>query len=67
MEKTNALGQYLTLFRIRFIAGLQYRAAALAGIMTQFAWGGMTVLLYRAFYQSDPAAFPQSRGVRLPA
>ncbi len=60
MGKTNALGQYLTLFRIRFIAGLQYRAAALAGIMTQFAWGGMTVLLYRAFYQGDPAAFPQS-------
>lgn len=60
MKRTSALGQYLTLFRIRFIAGLQYRAAALAGIMTQFAWGGMTVLLYRAFYLADPAVFPQS-------
>ena len=54
------LRQYITLFRIRFIAGLQYRVAAVAGIMTQFAWGGMTVLLYRAFYQADPSAFPQS-------
>lgn len=52
--------QYLTLFRIRFIGGLQYRAAALAGISTQFAWGGMTILLYRAFYRSNPSMFPMS-------
>ena len=30
--------KYLSFFRIRFIAGLQYRAAAWAGIATQFAW-----------------------------
>lgn len=50
--------QYLSFFRIRFTAGLQYRAAAWAGISTQFAWGGMTLLLYRAFYEANAAAFP---------
>lgn len=52
--------QYLSFFRIRFIAGLQYRAAAWAGIATQFAWGGMTILMFRAFYQNGADAFPMS-------
>ena len=50
--------KYLSFFRIRFLAGLQYRAAAWAGIATQFAWGGMSILMYRAFYQSGQNAFP---------
>lgn len=50
--------QYLTFFRIRFSTSLQYRAAALAGIATQFAWGGMTIFLYAAFYRANPADFP---------
>ncbi|MBP3540329.1 MAG: ABC-2 family transporter protein [Clostridia bacterium] len=50
--------KYLSFFRIRFLAGLQYRAAAWAGIATQFAWGGMSILMYRAFYQSGQSAFP---------
>lgn len=52
--------QYLSFFRIRFLAGLQYRAAALAGIATQFAWGGMTILMYRAFYNSNSGEFPMA-------
>lgn len=48
----------LSLFRIRFLNGLQYRVAALAGIATQFAWGVMEILLYKALYQSNPAAMP---------
>ena len=52
--------QYLSFFRIRFLAGLQYRAAAWAGIATQFAWGGMNLLMYWAFYRSDPASFPMT-------
>lgn len=52
--------QYLSFFRIRFAAGLQYRAAAWAGIATQFAWGGMTILMYRAFYQSGQNSFPMT-------
>ena len=50
--------KYLSLFRIRMLYGLQYRAAALAGIATQFAWGGMRILAFSAFYRADPAAFP---------
>ncbi len=38
---------YLGLFKVRFIAGLQYRSAALAGIATQFVWGFMSILLYQ--------------------
>lgn len=50
--------QYLSFFRIRFQAGLQYRAAAWAGIATQYAWGGMNLLLFYAFYQSGENVFP---------
>lgn len=50
--------KYFSVFRIRFLNTLQYRAAAIAGIATQFAWGFMEILAFRAFYVSDPAAFP---------
>ena len=50
--------KYLSFFRIRFVAGLQYRAAAWAGVATQFAWGGLTILMFRAFYQSGENSFP---------
>lgn len=54
------LTEYFSLFRIKFIAGLQYRAAAAAGIATQFIWGIMGLLLYKAFYVADGASFPMS-------
>lgn len=50
--------KYVSFFRIRFINGLQYRAAAYAGIATQFAWGAMEILLFSAFYRTNSAAFP---------
>ena len=50
--------KYLSFFRIRFLSGLQYRAAAWAGVATQFAWGGMNILMYRAFYRAGAEAFP---------
>ena len=52
--------KYLSFFRIRFTAGLQYRAAAWAGIATQFAWGGMTILMFWAFYQNGGNSFPMT-------
>ena len=52
--------KYLSFFRIRFLAGLQYRAAAWAGISTQFAWGGMTILMFAAFYASGENVFPMA-------
>lgn len=50
--------KYLSFFRIRFLTGLQYRAAAAAGIATQFAWGFLTLLLYSAFFRSGSGRFP---------
>ncbi|UTC76933.1 ABC transporter permease [Treponema sp. OMZ 799] len=50
--------KYLSFFKIRFIANLQYRAAALAGISTQFAWGCLTIILFKAFYETSPQNFP---------
>lgn len=53
-----AAKKYLSFFRIRFVNGLQYRAAALAGMATQFAWGFLLILMFSAFYRADPSAFP---------
>ncbi|MDF2511511.1 MAG: putative rane protein [Herbinix sp.] len=53
--------KYISFFRIRFVAGLQYKAAALAGIVTQFVWGALELLMFRAFYEAYPAAFPMTR------
>ena len=41
---------YFSLLRVRFLNGLQYRAAALGGMATQFFWGLMLVFIYAAFY-----------------
>ena len=54
--------KYLSFFRIRLSSGLQYRAAAAAGVATQFAWGAMEILMFRAFYEANPASFPMGLG-----
>lgn len=50
--------QYFAFFRMRFLAGLQYRTAALAGQCTQLVWGAMELLMYRAFYLYAPEKLP---------
>ena len=50
--------KYLSFFRMRLMAGLQYRTAALAGLSTQFVWGTMEVLIYRVFWLEQPERFP---------
>ncbi len=52
--------KYFAFFRLRFTLGLQYRAAAAAGISTQFAWGFMQIMIYKAFYDAEPGAFPMT-------
>jgi ABC-2 type transport system permease protein len=47
---------------MRFIAGMQYRAAAWAGVATQFFWGAMQLLIYAAFYRSAAAAGTTAAG-----
>lgn len=49
---------YISYFKIKFIQGLQYRAAAYAGVATQFAWGFMYIMLYETFYSSNPQMAP---------
>ena len=60
MKNTLPLRKYQSFFRLRFIQGLQYRAAAAAGITTQFAWGFLLIIAFSAFYEADPMAFPMS-------
>jgi ABC-2 type transport system permease protein len=50
--------KYISYFRVNFIAQLQYRAAAWAGIVTQFFWGFMQLMVYKAFYDSSTAPLP---------
>ena len=50
--------KYWSFFKMRLMACLQYRAAALAGMSTQLVWGGMEILLYRAFWLENPERFP---------
>lgn len=52
--------KYVSFFTLRFGMGLQYRAAALAGVATQFAWGLMEIIIYSAFYKSGSDAFPMT-------
>jgi len=44
------MNTYYSVWKIRFIAGLQYRAAALAGMATQLFFGFIFIMVYEAFY-----------------
>lgn len=50
--------KYFAFFRLRFNMGLQYRAAAIGGFVTQFLWGIMECLAFYAFLEADPDVFP---------
>jgi len=56
----NRLRPYLAIFKIRLIAGMQYRAAAWAGVATQFFWGTMQLLVFRAFFAGSNSAPPMN-------
>ena len=60
MKNSSPLKKYRAFFRLRFVQGLQYRAAAAAGVVTQFVWGFMAIFAFSAFYEADPTAFPIS-------
>ena len=51
---------YLSYFILKFKLGLQYRAAALAGISTQFFFGFVYISVYIAFYNSNSGNIPMS-------
>ncbi|MDO4282056.1 MAG: ABC transporter permease [Clostridia bacterium] len=43
---------YLGYLKIRFLDNIQYKMAAFAGVLTQFAWGGMYIMLFATFLQN---------------
>lgn len=44
---------YLHYFKLRITTELQYRAAAVAGVLTQIFFGAMYIMFYAAFYKSN--------------
>lgn len=42
---------YFAVFKLRLLYGMQYRAAALAGVITQFFWGFISIMVFEAFYE----------------
>lgn len=48
---------YLSVFRIRFINSLQYRAVLLGAVLTRFVWGLMEILAFAALYRGGSADF----------
>lgn len=53
---TDMARPYAAAFRSRFLLMLQYRAAAIAGFMTQCWWGAIKVMVYSAFYHASATA-----------
>ncbi len=54
------MSAYISLFKMRLMQGLQYQVAAFAGVLTQFFWGFMYIMIYQAFYQSTTNVQPIS-------
>ena len=49
---------YFSYFKLKFITGLQYKAAAYAGVCAQIFFGLVYILVYIAFYESDSSNLP---------
>lgn len=60
MVMVDRLAPYLALIGARYRVLLQYRAAALAGFVTQLFWGAMKLMVLAAFYRQTTAPAPMS-------
>lgn len=49
---------YLSVFRIRFINSLQYRAVTFGSVITRFVWGFMEIMAYIMLYRTGNTVFP---------
>ncbi|CAG9610293.1 ABC transporter permease [Pseudoneobacillus rhizosphaerae] len=54
------MSAYYSVLKLRLLNGMQYRAAALAGVATQFFWGFMYIMIFEAFYEYSPYTPPIS-------
>lgn len=50
--------KYYSFFKVRFFSEIQYRMATVTALTTQFVWGLMECLAYKALLESDAIAFP---------
>ncbi len=55
-----SMAPYLACFRLRLLHNLQYRVAALAGLVTQFFWGFMLIMILEAFSSGAKVPLPMS-------
>ena len=51
---------YISVWKIRFLNGLQYRSAALAGLATQLFFGFIFIMIFAAFYSQSIQSQPIS-------
>jgi len=54
------MNAYVSVLKLRFVTGLQYRAAAAAGIATQLFFGFIFMTAYMAFYENSAAEPPMA-------
>jgi ABC-2 type transport system permease protein len=54
------MNAYLSVWKLRFVYGLQYRAAALAGMATQLFFGFIFIMIFMAFYSHSTIQPPIS-------
>jgi ABC-2 type transport system permease protein len=54
------MNAYISVWKLRFINGLQYRAAALAGMATQLFFGLIFIMIFVAFYSQSTVQPPIS-------
>jgi ABC-2 type transport system permease protein len=51
---------YFSVLKLRLLNGMQYRAAAVAGVATQFFWGFMYIMVFEAFYSHSTSKPPMT-------
>ena len=54
------MNAYISVWRLRFINGMQYRAAAYAGMVTQLFFGLVFIMIFVAFYSHSSQEQPIS-------
>ena len=57
----NIIRIYFAYFKIKFLNEIQYKIPAIAGILTQFAWGIMNIMLYQTFMQEGTSDYTVSQ------
>ncbi len=52
--------KYYYFFKIRFHVGVQYRMAAITGLITQFVWGLMECIVFKILLEANAASSPMN-------